>query len=167
LGRIDASGGPAAGEHNFFRGVPLAQRDPLVREAIAVAPHALDVPRVTAAWESALRTPAWNGASAWVHGDIHAGNLLVHQGRLTAVIDFGGLGVGDPAADRIVAWNLLSPEARASFRAALDDDDDTWARGRGWALSVSLIQLPYYAQRNPELAAGARHTIAQVLAELY
>jgi aminoglycoside phosphotransferase (APT) family kinase protein len=137
------------------------------REAIAsLGGEALDLLRVRAAWESALRTRVWDGPPVWVHGDIHAGNLLVHRGRLSAVIDFGGLGVGDPACDRIVAWNLLSPENRQTFREALADDDDTWARGRGWALSIALIALPYYQERNPAVAAGARYTIAQVLADL-
>jgi aminoglycoside phosphotransferase (APT) family kinase protein len=166
LGKIDASGGPAAGEHNFFRGVPLAMRDALFRESIASLGEAVDAVRVREAWESALRTPVWGGPPVWVHGDIHAGNLLVHGGRLSAVIDFGGLGVGDPACDRIVAWNLLSPENRRLFREALADDDDLWARGRGWALSIALIALPYYQKRNPAVAAGARHTIEQVLADL-
>ena len=167
LGKVDPTGGPAAGSHNFFRGVPLARRDPLVRDAIAsLGGEALDLLRVREAWESALRTPGWDGPPVWVHGDIHAGNLLVHGGRLNAVIDFGGLGVGDPACDRIVAWSLLSPENRQAFREALADDDDTWARGRGWALSIALIALPYYQQRNPAVAAAARHTIAQVLADL-
>jgi aminoglycoside phosphotransferase (APT) family kinase protein len=165
LWRIDARGGPAAGEHNFSRGVPLALRDPLVREAIASMGSALDVGRAAEAWESALRTPVWSRPPVWVHGDLHAGNLLVHRGRLSAVIDFGGLGVGDPACDLIVAWNLLSPQNRLVFREAVGADDDTWARGRGWALSIALIALPYYQVRNPAVARGARHTIEQVLAD--
>jgi aminoglycoside phosphotransferase (APT) family kinase protein len=165
LRKVDPTGGPAAGGHNFYRGVPLAMRDPLVREALAGLGGAWDVARLRDAWESALRTPAWNGPPVWIHGDIHAGNLLVQQGRLSAIIDFGGLGIGDPACDRIVAWNLLSPESRKVFRAALADDDDIWARGRGWALSIALIALPYYQERNPAVARDARHTLEQVLAD--
>ena len=82
-----------------------------------------------------------------------------------AVIDFGGLGVGDPACDLMVAWNLLSADTRDVFRAALTFDDETWARGRGWALSVALIALPYYQSTNPVLAGISRHAIAEVLAD--
>ena len=81
------------------------------------------------------------------------------------MIDFGGLGVGDPACDSIVAWNLLSAETRDGFRAALAVDDATWARGRGWALSVALVALPYYQRTNPVLAAISRRTIGEVLAD--
>jgi len=91
--------------------------------------------------------------------------LLLQGGRLRAVIDWGGLGVGDPACDLIVAWNLLPANVREVFRAALGVDDATWARGRGWALSVALIQLPYYKDTNPSLAANARHVIREVLAD--
>jgi aminoglycoside phosphotransferase (APT) family kinase protein len=165
LRKVDPRGGPAAGAHNFFRGVPLAMRDPPVRDAIASLGNALDAARVTKAWESALQTPPWSGAPVWIHGDIHAGNLLVHRGRLSAVIDFGGLGVGDPACDLIVAWNALLPEGRTVFRGALAADDDMWARGRGWALSIALIALPYYQKCNPAVARAARLTIEQVLAD--
>ena len=163
LQRIDPAGGPPPGAHNFFRGMPLAARDPLVRDAIASLHDTLDAAAVTAAWEAALQAPAWHGPPVWIHGDLHAGNLLARQGRLSAVIDFGGLGVGDPACDLIVAWNLLSAETRDVFRAALPVDDPTWARGRGWALSVSLIALPYYQSTNPVIVASARHTIDEVL----
>src|SRR6266571_6305540 len=101
----------------------------------------LDKRSKTTAWDAALQTPAWHGPPVWLHGDLAPLNLLVQQGRLSAVIDFGGLGVGNPACDLIVAWNLLPAAARGIFRAELGVDDTTWARGRGWALSVALIQL--------------------------
>ena len=93
------------------------------------------------------------------------GNLLVDGGRLTSVIDFGCLGVGDPACDLFPAWNLLPAEAREVFRRALGVDDATWARGRGWALSVGLIALPYYEMTNPVFAGVARHAIDEALAD--
>jgi aminoglycoside phosphotransferase (APT) family kinase protein len=105
-------------------------------------------------------------ACAWIHGDLAPGNVLVTDGRLDAVIDFGALGIGDPTVDLIVAWNLLPAVARDVFRAALGVDDTTWLRGRGWALSIALIQLPYYRITNPSLAANARHVIAEVLADV-
>lgn len=78
----------------------------------------------------------------WIHGDLQPGSLLTQEGRLTAVIDFGGLGLGAPACDCMVGWTLFGPQARKVFRDALDVDDATWARGRGWVLSVGSIALP-------------------------
>ena len=161
--QIDTTGGPRAGTHNFSRGVPLALRDRYTREGLAGLHGMIDVEAATAAWESALRVPAWQGEPVWLHGDIQSGNLLALDGRIHAIIDFGCLAVGDPAVDLIVAWHLLTPETRPTFRAALDVDDDTWARGRGWALSVSLVALPYYHITNPTLAGISRYTIEQVL----
>ncbi|MDQ0900759.1 aminoglycoside phosphotransferase family protein [Paenibacillus sp. V4I7] len=165
LQRIDPAGGPAPGPHNSGRGVPLAMRDASVRNAIATLNNMLDTDVATAAWEAALQAPVWQGKAVWLHGDLHPGNLLVEQGRLTAVIDFGTLGVGDPACDLMVAWTLLSAENRDLFRAALTVDDATWARGRGWALSFGLIAFAYYLDTNPVLAAISRRAIDEVLFE--
>jgi aminoglycoside phosphotransferase (APT) family kinase protein len=125
--------------HNSFRGVPLSTRDAHTRAAIASLNDMLDTGVVTAAWDAALQTQAWHGPPVWIHGDLSPGNLLVERGRISAVIDFGCLGVGDPACDLIVAWNLLSAQTRDVFRAALPVDDATWARGRG--LSFTHIFL--------------------------
>ncbi|MSQ08345.1 MAG: aminoglycoside phosphotransferase family protein [Dehalococcoidia bacterium] len=163
LQRIDTTGGPLPGPQE--RGVPLAMRDAYTRDAIARLHGMLDTGAATAAWEAALQAPRWHGAPVWTHGDLQSGNLLSVKGRLSAVIDFGCLGVGDPACDLIVAWNLFSPESRDVFRAALPVDDATWARGRGWALSVGLIALPYYKDTNPVLAGINRYAIDAVLAD--
>jgi aminoglycoside phosphotransferase (APT) family kinase protein len=160
LHRIDLTDGPPA-----TRGVPLAMRDDPTRTAIAALRGLIDTEATTALWEAALQTPPWSRAPVWVHGDLAPGNLLLQGARLTAVIDFAGVGVGDPACDLIVAWNLLPVAARSVFRAALDVDDATWDRGRGWALSVALIQLPYYKDTNEALAANAGHVIREVVAE--
>jgi len=125
----------------------------------------LDTGAVTTAWDAALQAPSWDGPPIWIHGDLSPLNLLVQQGRLSAVIDFGCLGVGDPACDLQVAWTFLSAQTRAVFRAALPVDDATWARGRGWALSVGLIALPYYQSTNPVLADIAQRAIDEVLAD--
>jgi aminoglycoside phosphotransferase (APT) family kinase protein len=165
LQRIDPAGGPPPGAHNSFRGVPLSMRDAGTRAAIASLDGVLDTGAVTAAWDAALQAPAWHGSPVWIHGDLLPLNLLVERGRLSAVIDFGCLGVGDPACDLQVAWNLLSAQTRDVFRAALQVDDATWARGRGWALSVGLIAIPYYQSTNPVLAGIGRRAIAEVLAD--
>ena len=165
LQRIDPVGGPSPGVHNFFRGVPLSTRDAPTRAAIADLSNVLDASALTTAWEAALQAPAWHRTPVWIHGDLAPLNLLVQQGRICAVIDFGCLGVGDPACDLMVSWNLLSAQTRDIFRATLQVDDATWTRGRGWALSVGLIALPYYQSTNAVLASIARRTIAEVLAD--
>jgi aminoglycoside phosphotransferase (APT) family kinase protein len=165
LQRIDPTGGPPAGPQNFSRGVPLAMRDAPTRAAIAALHGKVDAGAATAAWEAALRSPVWDGPPAWLHGDLYPSNLLVARGRLSAVIDFGCLGVGDPACDLAPAWMLFSGESREAFRAALGVDHATWARGRGWALSLGLMALPYYWETNPVLVASARRAIDQVLAD--
>ncbi|MEU2267461.1 aminoglycoside phosphotransferase family protein [Streptomyces olindensis] len=160
LRRKDASAGPLG-----YRGVPLAARDPFVREALAQLAGRVDTAAVTAAWEEALRAPAYAGPPLWAHGDLMAGNLLVTGGRLSAVIDFGTVGVGDPAVDLISAWSVLPAEVRGAFRAAVGADDAEWARGRGWALSIAVIALPYYWETNPPVAENSRLAIGEILAE--
>jgi aminoglycoside phosphotransferase (APT) family kinase protein len=162
---IDSAGGPTAGHHNSFRGVPLATRDAATRAAISNLRGTLDEVAMTAAWDAALNAPVWNRPAVWIHGDLQPGNLLIQGGRLNAVIDFGCLGVGDPACDLIVAWNLFNAESREVLRAVLKVDEATWARGRGWALSVGLIALPYYEHSNPTLAAVSRYAMSEVLAD--
>jgi aminoglycoside phosphotransferase (APT) family kinase protein len=163
--RIDPSGGPHPGASNSSRGVPLVTRDAETRGAIRALRGTYDAAALTAAWESALTAPAWHGPPVWLHGDLHAANLLADRGRLSAVIDFGCLGIGDPACDVMVAWTYLSPDTREAFRAELEVDDATWARGRGWALSMGAIALPYYHRSNLVLATIARRAIDQALAD--
>jgi aminoglycoside phosphotransferase (APT) family kinase protein len=164
LQQIDARGGPRAGEDNFFRGAPLETLEAAVRASISALRHELDVDTVTAVWEAALRAPAWVRPPVWVHGDLDARNLLVREGRLSAVVDFGCLGVGDPACDVAVAWKVLSRETRADFRSALSVDDATWARARGWVLYQALGVPAYYtAETNPVLVAEARRWLVDVL----
>jgi aminoglycoside phosphotransferase (APT) family kinase protein len=165
LQRIDSSGGPLAGEHNFFRGVPLADRDAAFRQAVPAWGGIVDTRVMLAAWDEALRAPVWDRPAVWVHGDLsRPGNLLVANGHLSAVIDFGCLGVGDPACDVRAAWSLFSGESREAFRAALAVDAATWMRARGWALT-SAGALPYYRDTNPLIVAEARHAIEEVVAD--
>ena len=147
------------------RGGSLEMQDDEARAALTDLEGIIDTDGATAAWNDALDIPEWNGAPVWVHGDLLPGNLLVHNGRLSGVIDWAGTGIGDPACDMIVAWSLLPPQARESFRHGLGVDDATWARGRGWALSIGLIALPYYKETNPEFAAIADHLIREALAD--
>lgn len=163
LQRVDPDGGPVAGDHNFGRGAALATRDDYVRDALTQLRGTIDVEAAATVWARAVSASEWDRAPVWVHGDLHGGNMLVHGGKLAAVIDFGGLGVGDPACDVMAAWTFFPPPARATFRAELGVDDATWERGRGWALSVGLIALPYYRETNRALAENARRWIEEVL----
>jgi aminoglycoside phosphotransferase (APT) family kinase protein len=153
----------APNPHDEVTGVPLARRDHATRAAIAAVHDTFDAPAMTAVWEAALRMPAWDRAPVWFHGDLHLGNLLVSGGQLSAVIDFAGLGAGDPACDLVIAWNLLSPQTRPVFRAALQVDDATWTRGQGWALATGLNAYTSYAATNPLVAVNTRRQITQVL----
>ncbi|MER7395121.1 aminoglycoside phosphotransferase family protein [Streptomyces sp. NPDC000151] len=158
LRRIDTAGGPPS-----YRSEPLAARDAATRDAVEALRGVIDTAAATAAWEEALRAPAPAGPAVWIHADLQPGNVLVEGGRLSAVIDFGCLGLGDAAVDLIAAWYLLAADARAVFRTAVAADDAAWARGRGWALSVALAELSYYRVTNPVMAAIARQVIGEVL----
>ena len=164
LQQIDPTGGPPPGPHNFFRGGPLETYDSETRRAIAAAQDLIDGELATAVWENALAA-TWHGRPVWVHGDVAAGNLLVQDGRLAAVIDFGCSGVGDPACDLTIAWTLLSGESRDAFRSALPLDVATWRRGRGWALWKALITYVGSLETDPAAAATARRVIDDVLDE--
>jgi aminoglycoside phosphotransferase (APT) family kinase protein len=148
------------------RGLPLASQDEWTRAALSELQGTTDTAAATTAWEEALSTPEWSRPPVWLHGDLFPANLLVEKGRLSAVIDFALVGTGDPACDLIAAWSLFPPAAREVFRAELAVDDATWARGRGWALSLALVALPYYRDTNPGFAAVARHVLREVLTEL-
>jgi aminoglycoside phosphotransferase (APT) family kinase protein len=162
LQRIDASGGPPAGAHSFHRGGALSVYDSQTREALATLAGRLDEAALTAIWNQALASP-WTGPPVWVHGDVAAANLIVRDGRLAAVIDFGQLSVGDPACDLAVAWSpLFGPEGRAAFRKALPLDEAAWARGRGWALWKALILFTGVAKgprRDVERSEGVLATV--------
>ncbi len=138
LQRVDATDGPIAGEHSFFRGASLEHYDAETRRCVDDLGASADRDRLLAAWDDA-RSSAWARDPVWFHGDVAAGNLLVRDGRLAGVIDFGTCGVGDPACDLVIAFTMLGPAGRAAFRDRLGPDDATWARGRGWALWKALL----------------------------
>jgi aminoglycoside phosphotransferase (APT) family kinase protein len=158
LHKIDLPNGPISN-----RGVPLKERDKETRKAIDDLEEKIDTKTVRKIWEDALKIPEWSKPSVWVHGDLSSGNLLIKNDHLAAVIDFGNLGTGDPACDLIIAWNLFPAHLRDLFRSKLEVDDATWKRGMGWALSIALIQLPYYKDTNPSLANNARHVIKEII----
>ncbi|HLX89084.1 MAG TPA: phosphotransferase, partial [Acidimicrobiales bacterium] len=123
----------------------------------------VDTDAARRAWDDALAVPAWSGPDVWIHGDMHPANLLVIQGRLAAVVDFGDLAVGDPATDLIVAWMLPPPWDPRRLREAVGVDDDTWARGRGWAITLGLAMVANSAD-NPLIAGIGHRALAAALA---
>jgi aminoglycoside phosphotransferase (APT) family kinase protein len=164
LGRVDATGGPEPGEHNFFRGGPLATYADETLKAIDALGDEVPRDAVERVWADAMAT-TWVRDPVWVHGDVAAGNLLIRDGRLAAVLDFGSSGVGDPACDTVIAWTFLSGSSRDRFRAELDVDPGTWSRGRGWALWKALISLVGHLERDAPEAALARRDIDRILAD--
>jgi aminoglycoside phosphotransferase (APT) family kinase protein len=156
---IDPADGPAPGQHNFHRGGPLTVYDGEARQAVAALEGRIDTQAATAVWEAALAAN-WSGSPVWFHGDVASGNLLVEDGRLSAVIDFGTSGVGDLSCDLAIAWTFFEEESREAFRARIAVDDATWARGRGWALWKALITAANQAEVERQ-----RQVIDDVLAD--
>ncbi|MDZ4323232.1 MAG: aminoglycoside phosphotransferase family protein [Alphaproteobacteria bacterium] len=164
LQRIDTTGGPMAGPHNFYRGGLLSTYDAETRQAILILGDKIDAELVTTIWDTALAS-TWTASPVWVHGDVSTGNLLVREGKLSAVIDFGGLGIGDPACDLAIAWTLFKGESREAFRAALPLDKDTWARGRGWTLWKALIVYAGLPGTNSLERENSKRVMEEVLAD--
>ncbi|MDP6747807.1 MAG: aminoglycoside phosphotransferase family protein [Candidatus Poribacteria bacterium] len=164
LQQIDTTkASPAIGSNS--RGRPLASRDERTHQAIARLHGMIDTDAATAVWEAALQAPERKLSSVWFHGDLLPGNLLFEGDRLSAVIDFGGMGVGDPTCDLMIAWSLFSGQSRNLFRQELDIDDATWARGRGHALSQAVVFIPYYLHTNPTGVNNARHQLREAIAD--
>ncbi len=160
LRRVDTAGAPRPGKHNWFRGGPVRTYDEPARRALAKLAGQVDVGLVLEIWEAALAAP-WDGVESWFHGDVAPGNLLLADGELAAVLDFGTCGAGDPACDLAIAWTLLTADGRRAFRERLAVDEAAWTRGRGWALWPALVTC---ARAGPE-AANARRVLGEILAE--
>jgi len=144
---------------------PLGTLDVETREAIEASNGVIDRDASIVAWERALRAPVWDGRPTWIHADLLRPNILVEGGWLTAVIDFGGAGIGDPATDVIAAWAVFGPDGRAAYRASLDVDDGTWERARGIAMHQAALIIPYYAETNPDFVTLATRTIEEIVAD--
>lgn len=164
LQRCDAADGPAAGAHSFYRGATPAHYEEETGRCLATLADRVDTARATVVWEAAVSTEH-SGAPVWFHGDIASGNLLVADGKLTAVIDFGTSGVGDPACDLVIAWTMFSGDSRHAFRQAVDLDKSTWARARGWALWKALILLAQCVDTDDEQARVQQRVIDDVLTD--
>lgn len=162
LQAVDPADGPGPGVHNWFRGGSLRTFDGEARRGLAAMEGHIDVGAAQRVWSDALAA-RWDGGRRWFHGDVAAGNLLLRDGELAAVIDFGTCGVGDPSCDLAVAWTLLTAEGRAAFRERLAVDDATWARGRGWALWKTLV-LCAGSPGDTGAEVGPRQVLDEILA---
>ncbi|MET7319184.1 aminoglycoside phosphotransferase family protein [Streptomyces sp. NPDC005549] len=154
---------PAGRTGDDLTGRPLSERDRATREAIARTDGEFDAKALTDLWNEAMAAPGWDRPPVWFHGDFHTGNVLTVDGRPSAVIDFEGLGRGDPARDLVIAFTLLSPATRAVFRDALGVDDATWTRGRGWAVATGLNAHVAHAAVDRRVAAQTTRQITQAL----
>jgi aminoglycoside phosphotransferase (APT) family kinase protein len=163
LREIDASDAPPRAPRS--RGAPLEELDDQVRRSIGELGDRIDGAAALRSWHESVGAPRWTGEEVWVHGDLLPGNLLVVDGRLSAVIDFGCLNVGDPACDLQPAWNVFVGASRERYRAELEVDDASWLRGRGWALYQAVVALPYYWDTNPGMIRQASNALAQVLGD--
>jgi len=154
---VDTNDGPPPGWHNFFRGGSLGTWtfDGDTRRSIDLLEDEIDAEAATEVWEAALDS-VWDRPPVWVHGDVVASNLLVVDGTLRAVIDFGCAGVGDPACDLVMTWNFFTGDSRDEFRRGLPFDDATWARARGWALWKALRTMARQIERGEDALAAAR-----------
>ncbi|MGN6693974.1 MAG: aminoglycoside phosphotransferase family protein [Aquihabitans sp.] len=159
---------PADAPPNPYRGIPLADRDELTQrwidELADGLPPGLEREPLRAVWAQHVALPPWDGQRLWLHGDLHPHNIVVRDGEVAAIIDFGDLTAGDPATDLFLAWMLLPPEARPVFRSAAGADDLTWARARGWALALALAYVGS-PHSTPDFIDLGHRTLAAVLAD--
>lgn len=165
LYKVDPSGGPLPGTHNFFRGGSPACYDTETRAALAALHGHIDTVLAAEVWEAALAA-RWDGPAVWFHGDAQPGNLILDStGRLSAVIDFGTSGIGDPACDAAIAWTFLSGEGQRVFKERLPFDEATWTRGRGWAIWKAMIVLVRALGTDPDDAEVTKNVIDRILAD--
>jgi len=157
LRRVDRQGAPRGGR------APLSELDAVTRSAIEASHGVIATETVVEVWNRSLEVPAWNGKPVWIHGDLLRSNLLVRDGQLCAVVDFGGVGIGDPAADVIPAWAVFNRVGREAFRQALAVDDETWNRARGYALHQAVMIIPYYPETNPQFVTMAKRTVNELI----
>lgn len=163
LRRVDPAVGPRAGPLNNYRGVALRHLDQRVRGCLAQLAGDIDTVLAAEVWEAGLAANVHEGPRVWIHGDLHPGNLVARDGLLAGVIDFGLLGVGDPAADLMAGWTVFSASVRGAFLEEAGADPAARLRARAWALYSGVVALPFYRERNPTLAGISRRTLGRVL----
>jgi len=164
LRRINTSGGPGPGPGH--RGGDLNVYNEQTQKAIEIlrSKSNLDTKLLLEVWDAAVASK-WVNPPVWIHGDVSSGNILVKDGEIAAVIDFGSAAIGDPACDLSIAWTMFDKDSRDAFRISMDLDDDTWARGKGWTLWKSLILLSGIDKTNTFEAKRSLDTVYQLLNE--
>lgn len=146
-----------------YRGLPLETKHEETVSAIHQLKDRYDIALMESIWNESLAAKPWQEAPVWIHGDLHPGNILAKNGKITAIIDFGLAGIGDPACDLMVAWTLLDERSRLPFKELLQPDNETWLRARGWAFTFGAVAYPYYQDRLPSLAEIAKNTLDKVI----
>jgi aminoglycoside phosphotransferase (APT) family kinase protein len=163
LRAVEPGGGRICGPANGFRGSPLSTRDGWIRTCFDSVSDMFARQALHAAWVEALAAPVWDKEPVWIHGDIHAANIVVNNGGVVSIVDFGLAALGDPACDLALAWSFLPTEYRDGFFDAAEAEDETVQRGKGWALYIGAIALSYYRERNSVLARIGKQAIGAVL----
>ena len=164
LHKLDVTDAPLPGLHNYYRGAHPSVYDEGTRIAITQLQSVIDVSVATAVWEKAINS-TWSKNPLWVRGDFSSGNILVKENRLTAVIDFGCMGIGDPACDLVIAWTFLAGESRKLFKLHMALDEETWVRARGWALWKAMITLADLDDKTCAEALKQKQVIEEIINE--
>lgn len=154
--------GPEPGQHNWWRGNHVSVYDKGAREQIAKLANLIDATPALDLWDQACATK-WDKQPVWIHGDFAIGNILMEGGQLSAVIDFGGIAVGDPACDLVIAWTYLSGKARGIFMKEMGFDADTWLRARAWALWKGAFELCQIIDKSSPEARLQKRIIDEVM----
>lgn len=162
LHTIPTKNGPTAGLHNYYRGAHPSVYDAEARSTITQLHHCIDKKAVMQLWEKAIDSQ-WENPPVWVHGDFSRGNILMKEEKVTAVIDFGCMGIGDPACDLVLAWTLFNYKSRSIFQSTLPLDENTWHRARGWALWKACLELKKCQDTESKEAIAQRHIINELL----
>ena len=144
---------------------PLRELNQKTLTAIRDCLPCVDTHGATIAWEKAVSAAAWDGVAVWIHGDLLPTNILVRNGHIHAIVDFGSSGKGDPAMDLVPAWSVLNRKTRDHFRTLLQPDADSWNRARSDALHQSALIIPYYASSFPAFTRLAIRTVNEILGE--
>jgi len=159
---IDEVDGPTPGQHNWWRGDHISIYDKGAREQIAHLADVIDRNEALDLWIKACATK-WHKPSVWIHGDFSSGNILIKDNKLSGVIDFGGMGIGDPACDLVIAWTFLKDKSRSIFKESIDLDDATWLRAKAWALWKATFELCQINDKNSNEARLQKNIISSVL----
>lgn len=161
---IETKDGPAPGAHNWWRGDHVSVYDQQARSQIAELKAIIDNDKALTLWDNALRS-RWHKQPVWIHGDLATGNILTNNGSLSGIIDFGCVGVGDPACDLVIAWTYLEGKARDIFINEMNLDEDTWLRARAWALWKATFELCNREDKNDPESIKQKCIIEDILSD--